>query len=112
MGTPQVLQNPDPIDVYKALFDALDDAYWEASDVQSKDLVHGVEMVVGDLIKQIGEQQLKDNAAIYAALGPKIKMTNDALKKVQAQIDDITKNIDTAAKVVSAIASALSMFPL
>jgi len=111
MGLPPTLQNPDPADAYKELYDSLDDAYWEASDINAKDLVHGVETEVGEILDAIVQQQLATNTAAFAALGTKITTTNAGLKKIQAQIDDITKNIATAGKVLGAIGKVLALFP-
>lgn len=112
MATPQVLQNPDPGVAFQTLYDALGRAYWDASDVPSKDLIHGAQEAVGEIITAIDKQQLADNTAIYAQLASTIKTTNKVLEKIQADIDKITKNIKTAATVLSAISTVLSLFPL
>ena len=111
MSTPAVLQNADPGDAYQALFDALGRAYWEASTVENKDLIHGAQESVGEIITAIDEQELADNTALFNQLAPKIKATNDALKKIQDQINNITRNISTAASVLAAIAKVLSLVP-
>jgi len=111
MGGPSILPNPDPADAYRDRTDSLDDAYWEASDISAKDLVHGLQTQVGEILDAIVQQQLATNTAAFAALGAKITTTNAGLKKIQAQIDDITKNIATAGKVLGAINTVLSLFP-
>jgi methyl-accepting chemotaxis protein len=111
MATSPVLQNPDPHDAYQAVFDALDRAYWDASDIDSKDLIHSVQGEVGSILTAMNQQQLADNTALFTQIGGQIKTTNDALKKIQASIDSITKNINTAATVLSSISRVLSLFP-
>lgn len=111
MGLPPTLQNPDPADAYKELYDSLDDAYWHASDLASKDLVHGVETEVGGILDAIVQQQLADNTAVFTALGAKIQATNEGLKKIQANIDKITQNIALTGKLLAAISRVLSLFP-
>jgi hypothetical protein len=103
--------NPDPADVYQAAFDALGKAYWDASDIQSKDLVQGARDAIGDIITAIDEEELATNTALFVQLAPKIKDINTALKKIQADITNITKNINTAASVISTISQVLSLFP-
>lgn len=100
-----------PAAAYKLLYDSLGDAYWEASDVSAKDTVYGLQESIGEILTAIDEQQLADNTALFAAVGAKIQATNDALKKIQGNIDCITKNIATASKVAGAIATVLSLFP-
>ncbi len=112
MATPPVLQQIDLGEAYETLFDALGRAYWDASDVASKDLIHGAQEAVGDIITTIDEQQLANNTDLFAQIGPKIEATNTALKTIQAKINDITKNISTASKVLAAIAKVLSLFPV
>lgn len=107
-----VLQNPDPGATYQAAFDALDEAYWDASDIASKDLIHGTQQAIGDIITAIDEQQLLTNTALFVQLTPKIKAINTALAQIQAQINTITKNIDTASMVIAAISKALTVFPV
>jgi len=111
MTTLPLVQNLDLGDAYETLFDALGRAYWDASDIASKDLIHGAQEAVGDILTAIDEQQLADNTALYVQLGPKIQATNQALKTIQASINSITKNINTATIVVSAISKVLALFP-
>jgi methyl-accepting chemotaxis protein len=111
MSTPPVLQNPDPGDTYQALYDALGRAYWEASTVENKDLIHGAQESIGEILTAIDQQELAANTALFSQLTPKIKATNEALEKIQGQINNITRNINTAASVLSGIAKVLSLFP-
>jgi hypothetical protein len=66
---------------------------------------------VGEILDAIVQQQLATNTALFAALGTKITTTNAGLKKIQANIDQITKNISTAGTVLAAIGKVLSLFP-
>ncbi len=111
MSLPPTLQNPDPADAYRELYDSLDDAYWHASDISSKDLVHGVETEVGIILDAIVQQQLASNTALFTALRAKIQATNTGLKKIQANIDKITQNIALAGKLLGAISTVLTLFP-
>ncbi|MEO6802529.1 MAG: hypothetical protein ABI197_04695 [Granulicella sp.] len=108
---PPVLQAPDLGDAYQALYDSLGKAYWEASDIDSKDLIHGVQESIGEIIDTINAQQLADNTALFIKLAPQIKATSAALKTIQSKINDITKNINTASLVLSGIAKVLSLVP-
>lgn len=106
-----LLQNPDPGTTYQAAYDALGKAYWDASDIQSKDLVYGAQQAIGDILTAINEQQLTTNTALFIQLTPKIKAINTALTQIQKDIATITKNIDTAATVISAVNKVLSLYP-
>ncbi len=113
MSTPAspILQNPDPGATYQAAYDALGRAYWDASDMQSKDRIYGAQQAIGDIVTAFDEQQLATNTELFTQLTPKIKAINTALKEIQQQITTITKNIDTAATVISAINKVVSLYP-
>ena len=111
MGLSPTLQAPDLADAYRELYDSLDNAYWHASDLSSKDLVHGVETEVGVILDAIVQQQLATNTSLFTAMGSKIQATNAGLKKIQANIDKITQNIALAGKVLGAISKVLALFP-
>jgi hypothetical protein len=104
-----VLSNPTSVDAYQALYDALSRAYWEASDLVSKDTIHGAQEAVYDIITQLDEAQLEANTTKFLALIPVIKNANAALAKIQSSIEQITKNISTAATVIAAINKVLSL---
>jgi serine/threonine protein phosphatase PrpC len=112
MGTtPQVLQNPDTAASYQAVFDALGRAYWEASDIASKDMIHGAQEAIGEIITQLDEQDLAANTAAFVQLLPKINSVNAALKTIKDQVSQITKNIGTAATIISSVSKVLALFP-
>ncbi|MGA3047736.1 MAG: hypothetical protein ABSD67_13985 [Terracidiphilus sp.] len=106
-----VLQNPDPGATYQDAYNALGAAYWEASDINSKDLVYGAQQAIGDIITAFNQQQLATNTALFIQLTPKIKAVNATLTQIKASITTITKNISTAATVISAISKVLSLYP-
>jgi hypothetical protein len=107
-----ILQNPDAAATYQAVYDALGRAYWEASDINSKDLIYGAQEAIGEIITALDEQGLASNTNLFLQLQPKIAAVNASLQTIQAQISTITKNINTAATVVSVINKALSLFPI
>ena len=108
---PPILQNPDVAATYRAVYDALGRAYWEASDINSKDLIYGAQEAIGEIITTLDEQDLANNTNVFIQLRPKIAAVNASLQTIQTQISTITKNINTAATVISVISKALSLFP-
>jgi hypothetical protein len=108
---PSILQNPDTAASYQAVYDALGRAYWEASDINSKDLVYGAQQAIGNILTQLNQQGIASNTTLFIQLQPQINQVNASLKTIQDQISNITKNIGTAATVISAISKVLSLFP-
>ena len=106
---PPTLQASDAIATYQALYDTLGRAYWEASDLQSKDVIQGSRDAIYDILTDLNIAKLKANTALYLALIPKIRHSNEALKKIQDDINNITKNITTAASIISAITKVLNI---
>jgi hypothetical protein len=106
-----ILQNPDAAATYQAVYDALGSAYWEASDINSKDLVYGAQQAIGEIITALDAQDLASNTNVFIQLQPKIAAVNATLQTIQAQITTITKNINTAATLIGVINKALALFP-
>jgi hypothetical protein len=107
-----ILQNPDAAATYQAVYDALGRAYWEASDINSKDLIYGAQEAIGEIISALDAQDLATDTNVFIQLRPKITAVNASLQTIQTQISAITKNISTAATVIAAINKALSLFPV
>jgi ribonuclease D len=109
MGTTQVLQDPATVDAFQAVYDSLGRAYWDASTIDAKDLIQGARESIYEIITELDEAQLEANTAALLALQPKIEATNAALQKIKAAINEITKNIGTAATVISAIGKVAAL---
>src|ERR1700739_4609390 len=109
---PLALQNPGIGAAYQAAYDALGRAYWDATDIESKDLIHGAQEAIGDIITAIDEEDLAHNTDLFNNLKPKIDGINTALKKIKDQITQITKNINTASMVVGAVSKVLSLWSM
>jgi len=103
-----ILTHPSSVEAYQDLYNALGRAYWEASDIQSKDTVQGARDAIYDIITQLHQAQLEGNTARFIAIVPAIQSANAALKSIQTSIDQITKNISTVATVIAAINRILS----
>jgi len=108
-ATTAVLQNPTTIDAYQALYDALGRAYWDASTIDAKDLIQGARESIYEIITELDEAQLDANTTALLAIQPKIEGTNAALKKIKESINEITKNISTAATVISTISKIVAI---
>jgi len=108
---PVVLQNGSMLDSYKQIMDLLSKAYWEASDMASKDLIYGVEQAIGEIITDLDQKDIALLTQQYIALKPKIDATNAALDEIKKKVNQITKNIGTASMLVAGITKVLSMIP-
>src|SRR3954463_14689304 len=89
------LQQADLGAAYQQVYDLLGTMYWEASELGAKDLIFGAREAVGEIIDQIDQEDLRANDQAFKALGPRFSAANAALKKIQDDISEITKNIST-----------------
>lgn len=80
-----ILQIPDAAATYQAVYDALGRAYWEASDINSKDLVYGAHEAIGEIITALDEQDLASNTSVFIQLQPKIAAVNASLQTIQSK---------------------------
>lgn len=107
-----ILQTRNLVSSYQKVLDLLSDAYWEASDISSKDLIYGVEHAITEIITELNKQQIASITEQFIALKPKIDAVNKGLEEIKADINKITRNISTAGDIAGAIGQVLSMFPL
>ncbi len=87
------LRNPDIAASYQAVFDILVQAYWQSSDIHSKDLIFTTQGAITEIITHLDRQDISQLTAQWVALKPKIDATNKALEKIKEQIADIPKKI-------------------
>jgi hypothetical protein len=109
---PPALGNPDVGTIYQDAYDALGRAYWDATDVGNKDLIHGAMEAMGDIITALDEEDLAHNTELFNELKPTIDGVNKALTEIKAQITQITKNISTASMVIGAVSKVLSIWSM
>jgi hypothetical protein len=108
-STPAPLADPDTIAAYRTLYDALGRAYWEASDINSKDIIQGARDAIYDILTDLNIAQLQANTALFLALIPRVRQINVALSKIEDDIAGITKNINTASSVIASITKILTI---
>jgi hypothetical protein len=106
---PEALTGEDAIARYKTLYETLGRAYWEASDLHSKDTIQGAREAVYEILTDLNIAKLKANTAAYVALMTKVTDANCALETIRRDIGTITKNITTAASVITAVTRVLDI---
>jgi hypothetical protein len=103
------LDSAEALASYKDLYDTLGRAYWEASDLHSKDTIQGAREAVYEILTGLNRAKLQANTAAYQALLPSVEHANKALEQIKAEIGTITKNITTAASVITGITRVLDI---
>ena len=108
---PPAFSNPDTVETYKALYDILGRAYWEASDLNAKDTIQGARDSIYEILTDLNIAKLEANTALFQSLKTKIRDSNKALDDIREKINSITKNISTASSVIASITKVLSIAP-
>ena len=103
------LDSAEALASYKDLYDTLGRAYWEASDLHSKDTIQGAREAVYEILTGLNRAKLEANTAAYETLLPSVDRANKALEQIKAEISTITKNITTAASVITGITRVLDI---
>ena len=116
LATPQtdrngatILADPNTIDAYKALYDALGNAYWKATDIHTKDTIQAERDKIYEILTDLNVAELEENTEQFTALKQKIDDSNVALSAIKDKIDEVTKDLSTAASVIAAIAKVVSI---
>ncbi|QNI37556.1 hypothetical protein [Edaphobacter albus] len=104
-----VLTDPNTINAYKSLYDALGNAYWKATDIDTKDTIQAARDNIYEILTDLNVAKLEENTEQFSALKQKIDDSNTTLSGIKDKIDDITKDLSTAASVVAAIAKVASI---
>src|SRR5579884_1951998 len=90
------------------LYDLLNNAYWLASDIGSKDAINGAAQAISDILTTLNQGALDANTEAYAGLKISINAVNAKLQTVQAQINNWVHVISVAGQVASAIDQVLT----
>ncbi len=98
----------DVQDAYSDLYDALNDAYWAASTIEGKDLLHGLAEAVYDIDSQLNVADVKSRDDEFKQLTTSVGIVNAKLQTLQTEIDGIVHNISVATSVVNATVKVLS----
>jgi peptidoglycan hydrolase CwlO-like protein len=96
-------------DAYSELLNHLNDAYWAASDMATKDTLYGYIESVSGIITQLDSADLASRDDAYTTLVANVRQLNKQLDTLQQQINKLIARINTAATVISDIAKVLTV---
>jgi hypothetical protein len=106
-GSPLTVK--DLSDAYSDLLDDLNDAYWAASSIDTKDQIYGMIEAVGGIISELDSADLNSRDAAYGVLVTNIASLNKQLEALQKGINSLISRINTSASVISDITKILSV---
>jgi hypothetical protein len=102
-------KNQDAIAALMALYDALDDAYWVASDVPTKDRIHGIAQAVYTELTRLNRLTIEERGKKYRPIGNDMKLVKVRLGVLKEEIDRVIHAIDTINRVVAAASRVLTL---
>ncbi len=92
----------------KALMNALDDAYWSASDINSKDTLYSLNQSVTDVYDSVVAAQISADDSQLGTFQTTLTNTVTSMQNTEKQINNLTKSVQDAAAVASAIDQAIN----
>ena len=95
-------------DAYSELLDDLNEAYWAAGTLDTKDQIMGAIEIVTNVVSALDAADLATRDAAYTALQNQVTAVNNQLQTLQKQINNIISRINTAASIVSDISKVVS----
>ncbi len=95
-------------DMYQNLLDAINTEIFATADPDVLHVLEPASQALTDLLDDEDMIHLEANTALFAALTPKMKAANDALKAAQAQIAAVADKLANAGKVISALTQVLT----
>lgn len=96
-------------DAFQQLYDSLNQAYWSASTIETKDRIRGCSDVVYDILSQLTVDGIKSRSTDFQQLKDSVQSVNTKLKQLQKDIDTVIHNIQVATSVADGITKALGI---
>ncbi len=101
--------NNDVIAALTALHDALDDAYWVASDVPTKDRIYGIARAVYTELTRLNRLTIEERGQKYEPINNDMELVKARLNVLKEEIARVIHAIDTINRVVAAASRVLTL---
>jgi len=110
MSATNVAPSPQAFeDALQELYDCLNDAYWEATTIEGKDLISGCAQGVSDVLTQVHQQDFSARTPAFTQLADQVAQVNKKLTQLKSDIDKIIHRIDTATNVLGSIEKVINL---
>lgn len=90
-------------------FNALDDAFWAASSMETKDRIVGCMRHVAEMRDVMMLQDMDARSTAFAKAAERIAAGNKRLEKLKEDIDDLINKVDAITNVIGTIGKVLSL---
>jgi len=94
---------------YSSLLNDLNEAYWAAGDLQTKDKLYGYIEAITEILANIDATDLENRDAGYSSLLQQVSSVNKELQSLQGQINTIISRINIAATIVSDVTKVVTI---
>lgn len=84
---------------FLALAEALDDAYWEASTITSKDIIYDVLSVFQQEIAELNKLSIQDHHYPFEMITDGIHFVAPKLRRLQDRLDEVVERTSTQTKL-------------
>lgn len=93
---------------FSAVYDALNEAYWDATSAEGKDTIRGVADQVFASLTALNQEVMDDSTPEFTALTAQVQQGCKQLSDLKAQIDGIVKDLKKVENVIDDIDTAVT----
>lgn len=99
----------DAIKTLEELNDSLDDAYWEASTMESKDLFYDIISAINVELSELAKLSIQDHSLEYEPVTAELKVARNKLSNLRKLLDECVLRSSTAARLESLISDVVTL---
>lgn len=94
---------------FQSLIDVLDDAYWEASTVESKDIIYDILTVFHRELAELNKLSIQDHHYPYEMITDVIRQVSPKLHRLLANVNKLVERTNTQVRIHRTLRSAISV---
>lgn len=94
---------------FQSLIDVLDDAYWEASTVESKDVIYDILTVFHRELAELNKLSIQDHHYPYEMITDVIRQVSPKLHRLLANVNKLVERTNTQVRINRTLRSAITV---
>ena len=99
----------DTLREYQSLLELLDDAYWEASSIQHKDMFYDIISILGQEVAEMNKLSVMDHHYPYEVITEGIRRLVPKLERLDEQREDVIQRTQTLTDFRDILSSVLGI---
>ncbi|NVD34269.1 hypothetical protein [Marinobacter lutaoensis] len=99
----------DTLREYQSLLELLDDAYWEASTIQHKDMLYDIISILSQEVAEINKLSIQDHHYPYEVITEGIRRVVPKLERLDENREDVIQRTQTLTDFRDILSSVLGI---